>query len=437
MILDDKQYTGSRLRLSKLNKSIARIDASDDYKDDQVKNVELSALKAFAKQIQKEVDEYEMLTNGLFVPPESYKFSELPTILTKTRISLGWSQQKLAELTETKLRHLQLYEEESYLGASYSKQMQVAEKLGIDTSACDFTNSSSTLNPSSKLNAKKTIEFDWQKFPVNEVIKRGWISKTEEHSIKETFKDWFGNAIGPYGTPSFHRKKISDDENTNKEAILTWEARILQLADQDLQDSSISDFELDERWLKDLVRITIYEDGPVLAKETLKQNGILLVIEKHLSGTHLDGAAMLSHEGVPIIGLTLRFDRLDYFWFTLFHELGHVFCHLYSNSNFVFFDQRSSSDNDETSDSNQFWGDNLEVQANKFALNKLIEPADWDTCFSRFSTSEKSVKADASRLGIHPSIIAGRIRNERSNFSILSNLIGQGMLHKHFKSYEK
>ena len=88
--------------------------------------------------------------------------------------------------------------------------------------------------------------------------------------------------------------------------------------------------------------------------------------------------------------------------------------------------------NDETSNANHFWGNELEDQANKFAFEKLINTDDWDTCLSRFSATEKSVKADARRLGIHPRIVAGRIRNERSDFSILSSQIGQGMLHKHF-----
>ena len=432
MILDNKQHEAAKKKLHRLNKSIARIVENDECGNDPVKNFELAGLKGFSTQIQQDIDDFEMLRSGEFETPASYNLTELPKILIQARIARGWSQQNLADCTCTKLEHLQLYEEELYLGASFSKQMQIADALGIDTSNCVLTNFAGEPGTSPRIIGQKFEETDWTKFPVQEVFNRGWITKSERQSKNDTFKNWFENAIGPYGTATFHRRKISDDENTNRESVLTWEARVLQLAESELANSPISDFELNERWLPDLVRLTNRDDGPALAKEALRQQGILLVFEKQLSNTDLDGAAMLSHEGVPIIALTLRFDRLDYFWFTLFHELGHVYLHLYSNSNFHFFDQRTSPDNEETSQPNQFWGDELEVQANKFALEKLIDSNTWDTCLSRFSATERSVVADANRLGIHPSIIAGRIRNERGDYSILSGLVGQGSLHNLF-----
>lgn len=432
MILDEKQYEAAIKKLDKLNRSIARIDENDERKYDRIKKFELAGLKGFATQIQKEVDDFDLLRSGVFEPPKTFNLTELPKILIQARIAGGWSQRQLADSVGTSLSRLQLYEEELYLGASFSKQMQIADALLVNTADCVVTNSSDKLVSASKLIGQNAKDLDWTKFPVEEVFKKGWITKTSEHNKNDTFKHWFLNTIGPYGTPTFHRRKVSDDQDTDKEAILTWEARILQLAQSELENSSIPDFALDERWLKDLVRLTNHEDGPILAKEALKNQGILLIIEKNLSKTFIDGAAMLSHEGVPIIAMTIRLDRLDNFWFTLFHELGHVYCHLYSNSNFNFFDQISSSRKDETCQPSQFWGDELEVQANKFALEKLIDSDSWDTCLSRFSATERSVLDDANRLEIHPSIIAGRIRDERGNYSILNCLTGQGMVRKFF-----
>ena len=432
MILDSKQQKAAKKKLGRLNKSIARIVENDECGNDPVKNFELAGLKGFSNRIQQDIDDFEILRTDGFEPPISYNLTELPKILIQARIAWGWSQQRLADCTGTKLEHLQLYEEELYLGASFSKKMQIAEALGIETSNCALTNFAGESGTSSEIIGLKSKEMDWTKFPVQEVFDRGWITKSERHSNKDTFKNWFQTAIGPYSTLTLQRRKISDDENTNWESVLTWEARVLQLAESELANSTIPDFELNERWLPDLVRLTYRNDGPTLAKAALRQQGILLVYEKKLSNTNLDGAAMLSHEGVPIIALTLRFDRLDYFWFTLFHELGHVYLHLYSNSNFHFFDQGTSPDNEETSQPNQFSGDELEAQANKFALGKLIDANTWDTCLSRFSATEQSVVADANRLGIHPSIIAGRVRNERGDYSILSGLIGQGSLHNLF-----
>ena len=46
-----------------------------------------------------------------------------------------------------------------------------------------------------------------------------------------------------------------------------------------------------------------------------------------LPGTFLDGAAMVTSANAPVVGLTLRYDRADNFWFTLLHELSHICLH--------------------------------------------------------------------------------------------------------------
>ncbi|CAM5533230.1 hypothetical protein FALB51S_04259 [Frigidibacter albus] len=131
---------------------------------------------------------------------------------------------------------------------------------------------------------------------------------------------------------------------------------------------------------------------------------------------------MLDHDGRPVIGLTLRFNRLDNFWFVLLHELGHVFLHLMDGLRYDFFDEEETVGDDE-----------VERQADKFALDNLIPEAKWDECLSRFALSEEAVRIDAKNLGIDASIIAGRIRKERGDFTILQGLIGQGQVVPQFE----
>jgi HTH-type transcriptional regulator / antitoxin HigA len=163
--------------------------------------------------------------------------------------------------------------------------------------------------------------------------------------------------------------------------------------------------------------LTQFDDGSEKARKLLNAHGITLIIERHLSGTYLDGAAMISPTGHPVVALTLRHDRLDNFWFVLFHEIGHVFLHLYASLRLDFFDEEDGVD-----------GDGLEKEADQFALTNLIPDQLWKQCLSRFVLSEEAVLIDAEKLGIHPSIIAGRIRKERSNYHILSNLVGNGVV---------
>ena len=166
-----------------------------------------------------------------------------------------------------------------------------------------------------------------------------------------------------------------------------------------------------------LVDLTKRKDGPKRARDLLASKGIVLIVERHLPGSYLDGAAMLIDGDTPVVALTLRHDRLDNFWFVLLHELGHVFLHLFDGLRFDFFDEESGSD-----------GDAIEAEADKFALDTLIPGDLWDQCLSRFALSEEAVKIDAETIGIDPSIIAGRIRKERGNYTILNDLIGLGQV---------
>ena len=208
----------------------------------------------------------------------------------------------------------------------------------------------------------------------------------------------------------------------NEYALLAWQARVLERSRDLAAHGEIAEFEVDDSWLPELVRLTKRKDGARRARRFLAKKGIGLIIERHLPGTYLDGAAMLDNEDRPVIGLTLRYDRLDNFWFVLLHELGHVFLHLFDGLRFDFFDEESASGSD-----------SVEVEADEFALNALIPEKLWDQCLSRFALSEESVRIDAENIGIDPSIIAGRIRKELNDFTILNELVGQGRVRQQFE----
>ena len=253
----------------------------------------------------------------------------------------------------------------------------------------------------------------------------------------ERFISWFSDANGPYLVSAFHRKRNSCNALAHEPSLATWQARVLEVANREISHSSIPEFKGDDRWIENLAKKSYDADGPAKAKELLKKQGIILVIEPHLPKTYLDGATMQSHDGIPIVALTLRKDRLDYFWFTLFYELGHVYCHLFNRLNNGFMDLKVLQEErlqDKLVGSDK---DDLETEADSFATERLIDSDIWDSCVSRFSVSCESVLADAARLHVHPSIIAGRIRYEQNNYTILNDLIGEGKVRKHFQEFSR
>jgi HTH-type transcriptional regulator/antitoxin HigA len=306
---------------------------------------------------------------------------------------------------------VQRYEASDYMGASLGRLIEVSKALGVKASG-SFEGPKQASG--SLFVWGDADDIVWGQLPYKEMIKRKWFDLPRGANPIERVKEYFLHTAGPQFATALHRKKMRSGNVPNEYALLAWQARILDRAHGKIEAGEIGIFELDDRWLQELVHLTNRQDGPERARDLLAKRGIVLIVERHLPGSYLDGAAMLTVDGTPVVGLTLRYDRLDNFWFVLMHELGHVFLHLFDGLRFDFFDEEGGNDEDV-----------IEGQADKFALDALIPETLWEQCLSRFALSEEAVRIDAETIGINPSIIAGRIRKERGNYTILNNLVGQ------------
>jgi HTH-type transcriptional regulator/antitoxin HigA len=177
---------------------------------------------------------------------------------------------------------------------------------------------------------------------------------------------------------------------------------------------------------RSLVGLSCLDDGPLQARRLLAKSGIALVVLDYLPGTHLDGAAMLRADGKPVIALTLRHDRLDNFWFTLAHEMAHVVLHLAGGDGGTFLDDLDP----------EVAKDRKEDEADEFAAEALIPGDAWETAEARTSTAPEAVRRLAARLHVHPAIVAGRVRFERRNYSLLDSLIGRRVVRRRFVAYK-
>lgn len=119
--------------------------------------------------------------------------------------------------------------------------------------------------------------------------------------------------------------------------------------------------------------------------------------------------------------MTLRHDRLDNFWFVLMHELAHAAKHL-DEAHPLFTDDLDSAAEQ----------DRKEIEADEIAGEALIPQTAWEKSAVRISHLSKDVSALADKLGVHPAIIAGRVRHETKNFRLLARQLGQGQVSRHF-----
>lgn len=303
-----------------------------------------------------------------------------------------------------------------------SKEMirKLHEGLGIPLEVLINQSGSETSEPA----------FSLKRFPFfNQMVKHGYFSgisstrvarKNAENLLEELFSVFEGRQVEQV----FTRRTDCD---VDLEALKAWQARVLHL----VKDVEIEPFydSYPQQYLINKLRYMSEVLEPDRIRQTLNEAGIHFVILRHLDRTYLDGAAFMSPKGNPIIALTLRHDRLDNFWFTLFHELGHVFLHLIKDPTQSFFDDTSKL---EVSSE-----ENIEVEANAFAQEALIPSKLWNEFTARKENKTESKLIEFSKkLGINPAIPAGRMRYENQDYKGYGKLVGAHCVRESFDEYD-
>jgi HTH-type transcriptional regulator/antitoxin HigA len=247
-------------------------------------------------------------------------------------------------------------------------------------------------------------------FPVAEMVKRGWfdgfsgtLAEAKEHS-DDLIAGFVGAFESALAIPAFNRQRIKTDGCRDKSSLAAWRIRVMNLARRETLPAYKSGAVTIE-FLEALTHLSYLDSGPLLAREFLNKSGVHLVFEPHLPKTHLDGAALKLPNGDPVVALTLRYDRLDYFWFTLFHELAHIALHLDTDHLDLFLDDLAEKGSDK-----------LEKQADRFASEALIPAKEWIAAGLTVESPESQIVAFAERLRISPAIPAGRLRFESGDY---------------------
>jgi HTH-type transcriptional regulator/antitoxin HigA len=381
---------------------------------------ELEALASEFEILSEQVRAYEALKSGAIVILKAATLDELPGILIRARIAKGLSQRQLAKVLGVKEQQIQRYESERYSSASLRKLVQVSNALEINIKeVAEFKTSSA------KRKDISSEDIQWDMFPVKEMYRRNWFKgfsgslSVAIANAEELVKKFVTDAI-PKPTDVFSRTRVRANSHLNNYALLAWRCRVITLAQMTSLKGTYTENLIEKDWLLGLAQVSSLKEGPRRAKEYLERSGISLVVEPHLSHTYLDGAAILLPDGRPIVALTLRYDRLDNFWFVLFHELIHVMKHLHKGHLEDIFDDLDAEP------------DELERETDQLAGAFLIADDVWETALPRYIRSVDSINEFAKELKISPAIVAGRIRKEADNYTIFTEMVGQGKVRKYF-----
>ncbi|GHX72596.1 ImmA/IrrE family metallo-endopeptidase [Vibrio cholerae] len=414
MILTDEQLTLTKEYLAKFKEAHKKVSNQSDPFGAMEKN----AIESTIEQLSNEIKIYTDAQEKRIVLKNKLDINELKEQLILNRIYAGVSQDELASALNISQSTLNRLEATRYETATLSLLLKCSDALKNPikvVTECLGGKEREIYN----FETSQEIPF-WELIPIKELVHNKWLSA--QNAVEE-LKQLIVSS-GSLTNFAYHKKSSFNEKSAKQAALFAWETKILSEAQNVIRENKVEFTEYNPAWISELLRLTKAPNGPLIAQQLLLEKGIVLVIEKHLQQTYLDGAAMLSEEGFPVIGMTLRHNRIDNFWFVLFHELAHVYLHLLTNKFPVFLDEKVGEGDDSD--------DPLENEANNFARNTLITPEKWAACVSPVMTTPKAVEIDAKNLDIHPAIVAGRIRFEKNDYTILNDFLGHGQVRQLF-----
>jgi len=375
------------------NSALTQIDLLLDAEPD---TPEMDELELLSFLVEKYEDEHYSI--DLPNPIDAIKFRMDQQDLTrKDLVPYLGSQSKVSEVLNGK-RSLSL-----------SMIRKLHEGLGISAEVL-------LQQPGANIEPQK---YNLSDYPFNEMFKNNYFDSniTDLPTAKEKSEELLINLFEEYSQATFKiacRQGNGGDKAKN--ALFAWYANVMKnRISKELCSFSVES--INDTFINKLVKLSAYEKGITLVKDELNKIGIHFVISERLQTTKLDGACFFAKDNHPVVAMTLRYDRLDNFWFTLMHELGHLAKQHVTNDGFqVIMDNTVDSRTEEVPE---------EDEADQFARDSLIPDSMWNKNQEHLlAGTAEDIKEFAETLKISPSIVAGRIRKEKENYHIFSKLVG-------------
>lgn len=242
-----------------------------------------------------------------------------------------------------------------------------------------------------------------EEFPYAELAKLGYVEKTRkpETRVRELCR-FFGvvslrqvREVDDYA-PAFRIGNAKASAN----ALAAW----LRMAT--LKAITVETGPMDKKQVQaaipDIRRMTC--DAPDVflpaLTELMAKNGIALVIQPHLPKTYVHGATFWLNADKAVIVMTLRGSWADVFWFSFFHELAHLLKH---GKRDIFLEDGAFKKHKAE----------LEDEADIYACDTLIAPADYKQFIARKDFSSAAIQQFSRAIGIAPGIVTGRLQHDK------------------------
>lgn len=244
------------------------------------------------------------------------------------------------------------------------------------------------------------------KFPVAEMIKRGWIEdRADKVELLQRLLSYFGVAspaawddlwsIGKEAA-AFRRQK---KEDADVALTATW------LRQGELYGKAIHCEPFDavrfRAALSEIRELTSRADTQAAyetARDICAKAGVAFVVVQEFPRLGVFGATRWLSQDRALIQVSLHYKRADQFWFSFFHEAGHILLH---GKREIFVEEARTQK------------DRSEEEADKFAADLLIPPQAYAAFTAANDFSRGAIVAFANQLKIAPCIIVGRLQREK------------------------
>lgn len=236
------------------------------------------------------------------------------------------------------------------------------------------------------------------RYPYAEIANKGWVNKTIDKIERVS------NLLSFFGVTSLNKVRLiqeiayrkARERKASPEALSAW-LRRGELSAQNIETETYDKNNF-VKALNEIKSLTanLPQDFGNRVQKLCSDCGVAVVFVPHLKKTYVNGAARWLTPKKALIQLSLRYKFQDIFWFTFFHEAGHILLH--SKRKF-FID---CDDDDYTKE---------EEQADKFASDKLIPINEYSEFIGGEEITENRIVSFAERIGISQGIVVGRLQH--------------------------
>ena len=245
------------------------------------------------------------------------------------------------------------------------------------------------------------VEEGWlDQFPVRELEKRGWIEKHRDKTDKVgallTFLGFASfDAWDKHEMEAVAGFRISENSKVSRGALYAW-LRRGEIKGQDMDTA-----EYDRRKFKRAVKVirTFTTTSPEVFQSRMvdlcADAGVAVAFVQELPKSGANGLARWITPDKGLIQMSLKLKWSDVFWFSFFHECYHILNHKGTYVHIKGFERDTEH----------------EKAADEFAADFLIPPGEWRELVDSYRYDSKSVTDFATRIGIDPGIVVGRMQH--------------------------